>query len=117
MTDYKMGLIVIVHHIDETCTFSYVCDNIHECHKNIIDTIISLLEKVNIDIPLELERFNFLWFNNSCRPNDFCEYYIFNGTEWISPFEIQELYSDSVNEFLKLEKPIEDIESMEFDSD
>jgi hypothetical protein len=78
----------------ELLTFN--CDNLEECKGKLIVNIKNKILK-NIDYPLFLDDFaSLFWYNDNYMDNEVFNYNVFYNNEWIQPWELQELYEETI---------------------
>ena len=75
-------------------TESYICNDIDDAKKKLIDYLINQFQYLKIDFPLNLEDFEYIWFKNEYINTNVFTYKIFINNKWEEPWELQDIYTD-----------------------
>jgi len=105
----KYGLIIntCFYKNNQKDTFNYTLDTLEECKNKLIITLKIELYEYKFDFTENFEDIeNYLrsvydW--QSSNTNTLIDYYIFNGTKWLKPWSIQEIYENVVDTINKLD--------------
>ena len=92
-----LGLIVTINKFKSyfSSIVSYTtCDTIEEAKKELTTYLAAHLNNLNIDYPMELSDFEYLWFNQSYVNANAFTYKIFQENKWIEPWTLDEIYED-----------------------
>jgi hypothetical protein len=103
----KIGLIIIINkfnHYFETQTQTWSCDTIDQARERLLDYLSDQFKNLNIDYPMELDDFEYIWFNKQYLNSNSFYYKIYNSGEWLEPWEHQEIYSDVLERMLAREQ-------------
>ena len=71
-----------------------VVDTIDEARVELINYLVRQLGVLNIDYPLSVEDFEYIWFNEQYVKSSVFNYKLFVNDKWVEPWESQEIYSD-----------------------
>ena len=82
---------------------TFICESIEEAKNNIINILVKNFSHLNIDYPDDFNDFEYIWFKKYIKVNAF-DYKIFDGNQWIEPWELQDIYSDVLDLMQKNEE-------------
>ena len=101
-----IALIITINKHDTVCfssdIFTFTCNDMKETYNKLIDTLVKNLN-INIDLPLELCEFEYLWFDKQYTKLSAFEYNIFSNNQWTIPWESQYIYEDFLETIHELE--------------
>ena len=99
----KIGLIVDINkfnHYFETSNATFICDTIDEAKDKMIEYLVTYMGSLNIDYPMDLHDFEYIWFNQNYVKTNAFTYFIFNGTKWYQPWDLQEIYEEFLDKMI-----------------
>lgn len=100
----NIGLFIIINkftHYFETIhhtTTGTTLDNIKE---QLINYLAKQFNSLNIDFPLELCDFEYIWFKQQYVLCNAFNYKIFYQNNWIEPWELEDIYTDVLDKMLE----------------
>jgi hypothetical protein len=100
------GLIVIINKFNnkyENYNKTIECSSLDDTKNKLIKYLSDELSCLNIDYPLDLESFDYLWFNNEYIKANSFDYYVFIDNKWIQPWTLSEIYLDVYDKMLENE--------------
>jgi hypothetical protein len=100
----KIGLIVNINkynHYFETSNATFVCDSVDEAKNKMIDHLVTRMGSLNIDYPMDLNDFEYIWFNQNYVNTNAFIYFIFNETKWYQPWDLQEIYEEFLDKMVE----------------
>ena len=93
----KVGLIIIINKFKayfESKIETIECESILDAKKYLLNYLLTQFGKLNIDYPMDLNEFEYLWFGGDKYVNSNAfDYKIFTD-KWEQPFERSDLYSE-----------------------
>jgi hypothetical protein len=114
----KFGLILNINCSTETITHKYVCDTLDNCYIEIIECLTNEINKLTIDFPLELDKFEYIWFNQTYTTNNFFSYSIFYNDVWLEEkWSAEEVYDEIITKIFEIENNNPAINDENIDSD
>jgi len=104
-----IGLIIHLNKYDkyfyqETITFNE--KTIEDIKNKLLSTLVDKFNFLHIDYPLLLSEFEYIWFQNfNDIPNDLLifEYNIYDGNNWIKPWDDQDIYTEVLDRLHNIE--------------
>ncbi len=102
----KVGLIVTINkynHWFETMQTSYVCDDIEDAKNTLVDYLVQQFRNLNIDYPLDLSDFEYLWFKQQYVNTNAFYYKLFMENIWCEPWDQQDIYSEVLDKMFEQE--------------
>ncbi len=100
----KIGLIVNIskyNHCFETSSANFVCGTIDEARDKMIEHLVTHMGSLNIDYPMDLHDFEYLWFKQNYVNTNAFTYFIFNDTKWYQPWDLQEIYDEFLDKMIE----------------
>jgi hypothetical protein len=100
----KYGLIVTINKFNncfESYQEIYTGNSMEDVNNKLINIISTEFNKINIDFPLELSDFEYIWFKQNYVKCDAFSYKIFYDGKWSEPWDNQEIYSDVLDKMLE----------------
>ena len=111
----KIGLIITINKINESVQTTFICSTLDECYIELIKHISTIFNRLHIDFPINLEDFEYIWFEQNYTKNNSFEYSIFENNAWINPWTFEDIYSDVLIKIEELE--VSNKTNMELESD
>ena len=99
----KFGLIVTINKINESIQSTFTCLTIDECYIELIKHISCIFNTLQIDFPIKLDDFEYIWFQNEYTKNSSFTYFIFENDKWITPWCNEDIYIDILNKMEEYE--------------
>lgn len=106
MSNTNIGLVITVNklnHYWDTTQLTFVCDTLDNAKKTLVNNLASQFYVLNIDFPLELAEFEYIWFKQQQVEANSFYYKIFMNESWSEPWDIQEIYADVLDVMLEME--------------
>jgi len=104
----KIGLIVNINkykHYFETSNATFVCDTFDNIKEKLINHLVLHFGNLNIDYPMDLTDFEYIWFNQNYVNTNAFSYFIFSQSDqsakWSQPWELQEIYDDFLDKMVE----------------
>ena len=102
------GLIITLKFKDNDLIKKFSLPSLNEIQKELINFLALEFNKLQIDFPLNLNEFESIWFDfYSMNHLDYIfNYNIYDSerSEWITPWELQDIYNDILEKILYLEE-------------
>ena len=95
--EHKYGLIINLNKYNTYCEIihkTFICESIEECRNELINFLVSELNVLNIDFPLEFSDFEYIWLKQNYINTNIFNYMIFSNNIWSSPWELDDIYTD-----------------------
>jgi hypothetical protein len=98
MTSIKLVILITKYknHFELNKNIIY-CNSIDECRNKLINFLADEFSNLNIDFPMDLNEFEYIWFDYSYVKSNAFDYLIVSSEEtliWNNPWELQDIYSD-----------------------
>jgi hypothetical protein len=106
MNNPNIGLVITVNkfnHYWNTTQSTFVCDTLDNAKKTLVNNLASQFYVLNIDFPLELADFEYIWFNQQQVEADSFYYKVFMDGSWSEPWDTHDIYADVLDAMLDLE--------------
>jgi hypothetical protein len=104
----KIGLIVNINkykHYFETSNATFVCDTIDNTKEKLINHLVLQFGNLNIDYPMDLTDFEYIWFKENYVNTNAFSYFIFfqsdQDTKWCQPWDLQEIYDEFLDKMVE----------------
>jgi hypothetical protein len=100
----KIGLIVNINKFNkcfETSNATFVCDSDDEAKNKMIEHLVTYMGSLNIDYPMDLDDFEYVWFKQNYVKTNAFTYFIFNETKWHQPWDLQEIYEEFLDKMVE----------------
>ena len=106
----KIGLIVtinkFVNYSGQKCfktkTVTTMCKTLEEAHDELVTYLCSQFKDLNIDFPIDINEFEFMWFDREYVETHAFKYKVFNNG-WSEPWEMEDIYSDVMDRMFQTE--------------
>ena len=99
----KIGLIISINKINESIQSTFTCSTLDECYIELIKHISCVFNVLQIDFPISLDDFEYIWFQNEYTKNSSFTYFIFENDKWITPWSNEDIYIDILNKMEEYE--------------
>jgi hypothetical protein len=97
-----IGLIIIINKNNCQDTLTFDVNTIDEAKNKLISILVNNFKDMNIDFPLLISDFEYLWFNEEAKNLPVFTYKIYNNN-WDNPWDEQEIYTDVLEQLYELE--------------
>jgi len=102
----KIGLIITINKFNnwfETIQTTFVSNTIDDAKNDLIEFLASHFKNLNIDYPLDLNDFEYLWFKQQYVNANSFYYKLFIDGIWSEPWDNQDIYSDVMDKIFEQE--------------
>lgn len=100
----KIGLIINISKYNnyfETSNTTFLCDTIDEAKGKMIEYLVTQMGSLNIDYPMDLHDFEYIWFKQTYVNTNAFTYFIFNDTKWHQPWDLQDIYDEFLDKMIE----------------
>ena len=97
----NIGLIIIINKYDKHFTTyeqTFICSSIDDAKNKLIDYLANNL-LLEIDYPMSLEQFEYIWFSEQYVNTNAFSYKIFSN-KWDQPWTLDEIYLDVIDKIV-----------------
>ena len=112
----KIGLALTINKYNtyfESVSYFTVNESIENAKKSLVNTLVDHFKHINIDFPLDLIDFEYLWFKQQYVKTNSFVYKIYSNETWSEPWELQDIYDEVLEKLEEYEiKNVPDFSKM-----